>query len=327
MNKKKKPLFLFFLFLSLCIILREIYCCIIYAYNISLNRANKFAMLKLVNLKNETKIMFEKFYKIRPKLSKWLENTPSIGLKIKSFDKTILFSEYFFKKNSKKWAIALHGYGGNGKMMYSVAKKFYENGYNVILPDLRGHGISGGNYIGMGWHDRLDIICWIKEILKKDKNAEIILYGISMGASSILMCSGEKLDKNVKCIIADCGFTSAYDIFKYQIKNVFSLPPFPLLNIINLICKFKNKYSLKEASALNQVKKSNVPIFFIHGNKDTFVPFNMVFKLYENANCKKDLMIIDKAFHGVSSIIDEKKYWEEVFKFIENKGSLPFVGE
>lgn len=318
MDRKKKPLFLFFLFAGFGIILREIYFCIIYAYNISLNRANKFALLKLVDLRNETQIMLKKFYKIRPKLNKWLENTPSIGLKIKGFDETILFGEYFFKKESNKWVIALHGYGGNGRMMYSVAKKFYEKGYNVILPDLRGHGISGGNYIGMGWHDRLDVIFWIKEILKKDRNAEIVLYGVSMGASSVLMCSGEKLPKNVKCIIADCGFTSAYDVFKYQIKNVFSIASFPLLNIINLICKFKNKYSLKEASALNQVKKSNVPIFFIHGNKDTFVPFNMAFQLYENANCKKDLMIVDKAFHGVSSILDEKNYWKQIFKFIKN---------
>lgn len=317
MIKSKKPLFLFFLVLFLITLIKEIYYCIIYVYNISLNRANKIPMLKLVNLNRETQLMLKKFYKIRYKLKKWVDNIYIFGLKIKSFDKVTLFAEYF-KNNTNKWVIIVHGYGANGRMMYSTAKKFYEKGYNIILPDLRGHGLSGGNYIGMGWHDRIDLIYWIKKILKIDKNAKIVLYGVSMGASSVLMCSGENLPQNVKCIIADCGFTSAYEIFKYQMKNIFSIPSFPLLNILNIICKNKNKYCLKKASALKQVKKTKIPIFFIHGEKDNFVPISMALDLYKNTKSNKKLMIFKEAFHGVSSIIEENIYWESIFKFIKN---------
>ena len=85
-----------------------------------------------------------------------------LSLKIKSFDKTILFAEWFVN-DGNKWVIILHGYGANGRLMYYVARRFYKKGYNVLLPDLRAHGISGGDYVGMGWHDRLDLIKWITE--------------------------------------------------------------------------------------------------------------------------------------------------------------------
>ena len=298
------------------IFIREFYFALIYLYNICLTRSNKFPMMKLLNVKRETKIVLDDFEEEKEKIRKWLRNTLVKGLKIKTFDKTILFAEWFINRGHK-WVIVLHGYGANGRLMYYVARRFYKKGYNVLVPDLRGHGISGGSYVGMGWYDRLDVIKWIKKIKKIDKNAEIVLYGVSMGATTALMASGEKLPKNVKCIISDCAFTSAYDVFKYQLKNTKRVPSIPFVFMMNILCKIKNGYSLKQASAIKQIKKNKLPIFFIHGANDEFVPTYMVFELYKNANCEKELMLVNNAGHIVSEMVERKIYWRRISLFLQ----------
>lgn len=312
-NKKHKLYFLIFITI---LFFREIYYAIIYLYNICLSRINKFAMMKLLDVKKETQIVLKDFEEEKSKIKKWLKSTPVKGLKIKSFDNTTLFAEWFIQ-NSNKWVIILHGYGANGRLMYYASKRFYKMGYNVLSPDMRGHGISGGDYVGMGWHDRLDVIMWIKQILKINKDAKIVLYGVSMGASSAIMASGEKLPKNVKCIISDCAFTSAYDVFKHQFKKSKKVPAFPFLNILNLMCKAKNGYYLTQASTIKQLKKNHLPIFFIHGAKDDFVPTYMVFDLYKKANCEKDLMIVNNAGHTVCEMVERKIYWRRIRLFLD----------
>ncbi len=316
MKNIKYKFSLFFFIGFIFIFLRELYFAIMYLYNICLSRTNKFAMMKLLDVIDETKIILKDFEEEKGKIKQWVKTTLVKGLKVKSFDKTILFGEWFIN-DSNKWVIILHGYGANGRLMYCVARKFYKKGYNVLLPDLRGHGISGGNYVGMGWHDRLDLIEWIKKIRKINKKAEIVLYGVSMGASTILMASGEKLPKNVKCIISDCAFTSAYEVFKHQLKKSKKVPVLPFLFIMNIICKFKNGYSLKKASTIKQIKKNKLPIFFIHGATDDFVPTYMVFDLYKEANCDKELMIVNNAGHIVSEMVERKIYWRRISLFLD----------
>lgn len=116
--------------------------------------------------------------------------------------------------DSKKWVICMHGYRSFGQRdMAFVASKFSTQGYNIFVPDLRAHGKSTGDIIGMGWLDRLDLIKWIQEIIKMEPLAEIILFGGSMGAATVMMTSGEKLPNNVKGIISDCGYANVYDEF------------------------------------------------------------------------------------------------------------------
>ena len=163
---------------------------------------------------------------------------------------------------SNKWAIVVHGYTSEGINMSSYAKKYYDMGFNVLIPDLRAHGLSEGDYIGMGFDDRLDIISWINNILSKNPNAEIVLHGVSMGAATVCMTSGEDLPSNIKAIVADCGYTSVWDEFAYQLEQLFSLPEFPILNVSSVITKIRAGYTLGEASAIDQVKKSKSPILY-----------------------------------------------------------------
>lgn len=235
---------------------------------------------------------------------------------INSFDNLRLHAYEIEEKRSNKWAITVHGYTTNAEYMSSIAYKYYTLGYNVIMPDLRGHGQSEGHYIGMGWHDRLDIIKWIEYILNKDKDAQILLHGVSMGAATVMMVSGEELPENVKVIIEDCGYTGAKEQLAYKLKNMFKLPSFPLLNICDVITKVKAKYFISEASAIDQIKKSNTPTLFIHGGKDKFVPFYMLDELYNGCNAYKDKLIVNNAGHAKCEKVDSDLYWEQVTTFI-----------
>lgn len=226
---------------------------------------------------------------------------------------------YEVKNENKtdKWAIVVHGYTSEGKLLSSKAKHLYNMGYNVLVPDLRSHGSSEGDYIGMGWDDRLDIIDWINYIVKNNPNSEIALHGTSMGSATVLMVSGEKLPSNVKAIVADCGYTSVYDEFSYQLKQLFNLPAFPIMNFLDVVTHIRAGYCLNDASAINQVKKSTTPILYIHGDKDDFVPYYMMDELYNATNSEKEKLTIEGGEHANSDLVNPKIYWSTVNSFLE----------
>ena len=236
---------------------------------------------------------------------------------ITSSDNLKLHSYQIKNQNSSdKWVITVHGYTSEGINMSTYAKQYYDNGYNVLIPDLRAHGLSEGNYIGMGWDDRLDIISWINYILAENPNAEIVLHGVSMGAATVLMTSGEEIPSNVKSIVADCGYTSVWDEFAYQLDDLFSLPEFPILNVSSIVAKIRAGYFLGEASSIDQVKKSKTPILYIHGDQDDFVPYYMMEELYNATSSEKEMLTIKGAEHAKASEVDPETYWTTVNNFI-----------
>jgi fermentation-respiration switch protein FrsA (DUF1100 family) len=220
---------------------------------------------------------------------------------------------------SDKIAIIVHGYSSWSGSMAAFAQYYLENlGYSVLMPDLRGHGKSEGNYIGFGWHDRKDMLQWINLMIEKHgSSCQIVLHGISMGAATVLMTSGQELPDNVKCIISDCAYSSVEGILGYQLKRMFRLPYFPLLNVTSLISSLRAGYFFSEASSVNQVKKSKLPIFFIHGSEDKFVPTEMVYELYDAAASAKELLVVEGAAHGMSFWQDLEAYKAKVEEFLE----------
>ena len=220
-------------------------------------------------------------------------------------------------QNSNIWAIVVHGYCGQGKDMTYYAEQYYNRGYNVLLVDLRGHGKSEGDYIGMGWHDRLDLIDWANYLINNDNNCQIILHGVSMGAATVMMATGEDLPSNIKLAIEDCGYSSIWDEFEMQLKVLFNLPTFPVLNAASAVCKIRAGYMLEEGSAIEQVKKSKTPTLFIHGDQDRFVPFEMLDILYDAANCEKQKLIIEGAAHAQSVGVNPNLYWGTINRFVE----------
>ena len=169
----------------------------------------------------------------------------------------------------------------------------------------------------MGWQERKDVLEWVDFLRQKDPKSQIVLMGISMGAATVMMSSGENLPSNVKAIIEDCGYTSVWEEFSVQIHNYFHLPPFPFLYLSYLASRIRYGFSFKEASAIRQVAKCNRPILFIHGSKDAFVPFYMLNKLYHAAKCEKEKLVIDGACHALSCATDPKLYFRTVDQFLD----------
>ena len=137
-----------------------------------------------------------------------------------------------------------------------------------------------------------------------------------MGAATVSMTSGENLPSNVKAIIADCGYTSVWEQFSYQLNLLFSLPDFPVMNASSVVTKVKAGYTLKEASALKQVAKSKTPILFIHGDKDDFVPYSMMDELYNATSSEKEKLTVEGAGHAKASEVNPELYWSTIEKFI-----------
>ena len=306
MNKLKK------IFLTLFLILLIIV--------VSIGTFSGSLLYNIIIYSNSSKnsIYAEYIYKATYSNRTWLLRQSNLEDKyVNSFDNLKLHA-YSVKQKEKtsKWAIIVHGYGEDSKLMSIKALHFYEMGYNVLVPDLRGNGKSEGNYFGMGWNDRLDICKWIDTIIKEDPNSQISLYGVSMGASSILMASGENLPSNVKAIVSDCAYTSVYDVFGYNLKTYLNTPSFPIVNFTDLVTRIKCGYSLKDASAINQVKKSKIPILFIHGSSDKIVPPHMMNDLYNATKCDKEKLLIEYAEHGSADLVDPEAYWSKIKIFL-----------
>lgn len=239
---------------------------------------------------------------------RWLES--SDGLKLHAL--------YLPHEGSHKYAVVCHGYGSIPQYGGGFAAKFYEMGYSVLAPAARAHERSEGRYAGMGWPERRDIVAWVNTLAEQDPEAEIVLFGISMGGATVMMTSGEAdLAPNVKCVIEDCGYSSVWDEFAVQLDEMFGLPTFPVLDAASLVTRLRAGYGFKEASAVEQLKKTKLPMLFIHGEEDTFVPYWMLDVVYGACgSAEKEKLSVPGAAHGGAAGTDPELYWSTVEAFL-----------
>lgn len=244
----------------------------------------------------------------------WLNKVKYEDHYIASFDKKFLHA-ISVKKITNNWVIIVHGYDSEALNMACYAEKFYDMGYNVLLIDQRGFGLSEGNETTMGNKEKKDLIKWI-DYLNGNGAEKIILFGVSMGASTVMLTS-DKIPSNVRVIIEDCGYTSVYDEFKYNLKRMFRLPEKPFMNIAKLYIGLKYGWNLSKNNSCKAIlNRCKTPILFIHGSSDDFVPFYMHDELFECANCEKEKLVIYGAGHAESHIVNEKLYWKTIESFI-----------
>lgn len=235
---------------------------------------------------------------------------------ITSYDGLKLFAYQIGDSNAKHQVIMVHGYGGDHLMYRQLAKHFYKAGFSVLMPDLRGHGKSEGDVICMGWKDRLDLLKWIDLLISENPVCEIVLYGISMGAATVMMTSGENLPLNVKAIIEDCGYTSAAEQFGHCLRTFFNISSFPLLQYAGLVCKLRGGWGFWQASAVKQLRKNRLPMLFIHGADDDFVPAFMIDKVYAATIGPKEKLVVPGARHAEACCVDPEGYSKTVEGFL-----------
>ncbi len=255
---------------------------------------------------------------IKEKGKDWFDNANKEKLVIKSTNANKnLHADFIFpEKESDVFAIIIHGYTSEPRGMGMYAQKYHELGYNVLMPSLNGHADSEAGTVTMGWKDRLDIVDWANFIAENYPESKIILHGESMGAATTMMTTGEDLPDNVKVAVADCGYTSVWDIFSNKIKNNFKMHEFPTLYSANIVNKIYSGFDFKEASAIEQLKKSKTPTIFIHGDKDTFVPYEMLDRVYEACASEKEKITIPDSPHARNACVDPELYWNSVIEFI-----------
>lgn len=267
------------------------------------------------------RIIQKNIERITEDTKEWLKTADREIVTVTSEDGLKLVGDIFnAKTDSHRWVIALHGYSNTRDIMYASAMVYAKRDYNILTPDLRGHGDSEGDYIGMGWLDRRDVLKWIELIARRDPQAEIVLHGVSMGGATVMMTSGEELPVNVKAAIEDCGYTSVWDIFSDEAKYLFHIPDFPILYTASAFSGVRAGYRFGEASSLKQIENAEIPMLFIHGSKDNFVNVDMVYELYGAYPAKKELYIAEGAGHGMSFYLDPERYGEEVVRFLQTAG-------
>ncbi|MCG0753948.1 putative cell surface hydrolase, membrane-bound (putative) [Lactiplantibacillus plantarum] len=251
----------------------------------------------------------------------WLHRQPVQQWQLNANDEANhLVAQYVpAKTTSNRTVIVSHGYKGDGETMANYAYMFHQMGYNVLLPDDRGHGQSAGKYISFGWQDRRDYLGWIDKVVRiNGRHTDIILFGVSMGGATVEMMSGEDLPSQVKAIIADCGYSSIEEELAYLLKRQFHLPKYPFVPIVSFINRHRMGYYLSDVSSVEQLKHNHLPIFFIHGDKDVYVPSWMLKENYQAAKGSKQMWQVPNATHAESFWIDPAEYQRHVTAFLNH---------
>ncbi len=216
---------------------------------------------------------------------------------------------------SHRWLIAVHGYTSRPRAMARQAIHFYKDGYNIIMPCQRAHRNQEAKFTSMGHYEKYDIVAWINYIVSLDPEAEIVLLGISMGSATVMLTTGEVLPENVKCCIADCGYTSCYELFKLSIRKEAGLPPFPFLGAANAFSTLFLGWNFRKCSPVDAVSVSDTPTLFIHGTEDKLVPFSMMEELYNSCNAEKEKLACPDSGHDEACSNQPEMYWEAVDSF------------
>lgn len=239
----------------------------------------------------------------------------------------LLRGRYLPRKGSHKTAVLLHGYRGEGRERMVDGRFYYENGFNLFLPDLRSHGSSGGAYIGMGCGDRGDIPAWLALLEERYGPAAFVLDGVSMGAATVLSLSGDSdLPSSVKALVANCAFTSVYEEFDHVLRRLPRLIRRPLLLFSGLWSRLLAGYSFRRETPVEQAARASCPILFLHGEEDTFVPYSMMERLYAAYGGEKTMVSVPDATHALSFITHRDLCERALAEFLQSTGLLSREG-
>ena len=241
---------------------------------------------------------------------------------IVSFDGLRLTALYLPAKGQPKGVIvAFHGYRSLATIDFALEVEFFHQlGYHVLLPYQRSHGLSQGKYITYGVKERFDCRDWAKYAAQRWGERPLFLMGISMGSATVMMASDLDLPKSTRGIVADCGFTSPWEIMAHVAKRDFRLPPFPLLYLLDVIARLRAGFSLKGADSRQALSRTSLPVLFLHGEDDDFVPVSMTRENYQACRGEKFQRLVPGAAHAQSFAVDTQGCQQVIQEFLDRYG-------
>ncbi len=246
-----------------------------------------------------------------------LESAPHETVEISAADGEKLVGHWFECENAKRVIVAMHGWRSSWCADFGVIAPFWHSeGCSVLYAEQRGQNNSGGDYMGFGITERYDCLEWVKWVNARcGADTPVYLAGVSMGATTVLLAAGLELPGNVRGIMADCGFTSARDIWKHVVEKNLHLAYGPIGALANDICRQKTNTGADECSTLDAMESCRVPVLFIHGEADRLVPVEMTLENYEHCAAPKRLLTVPGADHGMSYVVDEAGYQRVLREF------------
>jgi hypothetical protein len=249
-------------------------------------------------------------YRAAADAAKALECVGSEQVEVTGYDGETLVGHWQPVEHAKRVIIAMHGWRSSWVKDFGVIAPFWrEEGCSVLYVEQRGQNGSGGDYIGFGMIERYDCMEWVKWVnAHNEEGLPVYLAGVSMGASTVLMAAGLELPDSIHGIIADCGYTSAHDIWKHVVENNLHLSYGAIGKITSDICRQKIQMGAQDYSTVEAMQTGKTPVLFIHGTDDHFVPVEMTYENYKACTAPKRLFVVPGADHGMSYATDQAGY-------------------
>ncbi len=245
----------------------------------------------------------------------WWEKVKFETVKIENREKMKLVG-HFFDNNSDKTVIIVHGYGGSYIEMQPYCKFFMARNFNILAVDNRAHGDSEGRCLGFGWYDRLDILDWLDFLNKKNPEQKIVLFGVSMGATAVCCASGEKLPSNVVAAISDCAFANGEKQIRQVVAKKFPIGKLFIKHFLSYL-KRVHSFDIMQVDAIKQVKNTKIPILYIAGQADDFVPVQNLFDLYSaTPENLREKYVVQDAGHSLSYATAGVMYERKINSFL-----------
>lgn len=249
-----------------------------------------------------------------------LENSGCETVEITGRDGTKLMGHWQASEDARRVIVAMHGWRSSWSHDFGVIAPFWqENRCSVLYAEQRGQGGSGGAYMGFGLTERYDCLEWARWVNERTgKKLPVYLAGVSMGAATVLMAAGLALPDNVCGIAADCGYTSARAVWEHVARNNLHISYGLYSAAANALCRKKIRMGPEDYSCVDAMRECKVPVLFIHGSDDRFVPIEMTYENYKACAGQKRLLVVPGAEHGMSYLVDPAGYEAAVLQFWED---------
>ena len=249
----------------------------------------------------------------------WLNAQETQEVCVTSYDGLKLVGTYLPHENARGTLLLFHGWRGGPIADFGCSLQLYYGlGLNILLVHERAQGKSEGRFMTFGIRERHDVHKWVRWHTERfGKDAPVVIGGLSMGATTVLMSCGEPFEGNVRGIIADCGFTDPKEILTAVAHSVH-LPAWLFVPSVGLMTRFIAGFRLNEYSTLTAMQKMTLPVIFVHGEADSFVPCEMSKQNFEACqSADKTLLLIPGAKHGQSYPVAPERCTEAISRFVD----------